>query len=89
MYTSFFINVASIHKLQGNILIDDSGSPRLTDFGLATVAEHPDLQWNTTTAGLIFESRWRAPEVLGIESDPQRPKFKSDIYSFGSVILFV
>ncbi|OJA14206.1 hypothetical protein AZE42_09477 [Rhizopogon vesiculosus] len=59
----------------GNVLIDSSGNPCLTDFGLATVAEDPDLQWTTTIAGGDFNPRWRAPE--------------SDIYSFGSVMFFV
>ncbi|OAX34960.1 kinase-like protein [Rhizopogon vinicolor AM-OR11-026] len=72
-----------------NILIDGLGNPCLTDFGLATVVEDPELQWSTITLGLNFDSRWRAPEVLGIENDPQRPTFMSDIYSFGGVVFFI
>ncbi|KAG1812482.1 kinase-like domain-containing protein [Suillus subaureus] len=73
-----------------NILIDNSGNPCLTGFGLATIVEDPELQWNSTTAARDFNSRWRAPEVIGIESDePARPTFTSDIYSFGSVIFFI
>lgn len=74
----------------GNVLIDGSGNPRLTDFGLATVVGDQELQWTTTTAACNFNSRWRAPEVIGIEYDkPERPTFKSDIYSLGSVIFFI
>ncbi|KAG1745550.1 kinase-like domain-containing protein, partial [Suillus paluster] len=72
-----------------NILIDDSGNPRLTDFGLATVAGDADLQLSTMTATRNLDSRWRAPEVIGIERDPERPTFKSDVYSFGSVMFFI
>ncbi|KAG1724256.1 kinase-like domain-containing protein [Suillus lakei] len=68
-----------------NVLVDDSGRPRLTDFGLATVAGDPESQLNTTTAERTFNPQWRAPEVIGIHSDdvdPVRPNFKSDVYSF-------
>ncbi|KAG0694442.1 kinase-like domain-containing protein, partial [Suillus ampliporus] len=72
-----------------NVLIDGSGNPRLTDFGLATVVGDTELQLNTTTAGRNLDSRWRAPEVIGIECGPERPTFKSDIYSFGGVMFFI
>ncbi|KAJ8580372.1 kinase-like protein [Rhizopogon salebrosus TDB-379] len=74
----------------GNILIDNLGNPRLTDFGLATVVEDTELQLSTTTLGFDFDSRWRAPEVIAIDhDDSERPTFKSDIYSFGSVTFFI
>jgi serine/threonine protein kinase len=83
------VDVALTHRLQGNVLIDDSGNPCLTDFGLATVAGDAELQWTTLTTERIFHSRWRAPEVIGIKHDPERPTFKSDIYSFGGIMFFV
>jgi serine/threonine protein kinase len=89
MCGSLFVNVALIGKPQGNVLIDGSGNPRLADFGLATVAEVPELQWTMTTLERNFDARWRAPEVIGIEHKPERPTFKSDIYSLGSVMFFV
>ncbi|KAG0708289.1 kinase-like domain-containing protein, partial [Suillus ampliporus] len=67
-----------------NVLIDSFGSPRLTDFGLAAVPGDADLQLSTMTASRTLDSRWRAPEVIGIDRDPERPTFKSDIYSFGA-----
>jgi len=69
--------------------MDGSGNPRLTDFGLATVAEDSKLQWARVTMARKFGARWHAPEVIGIDADPDRPTFKSDIYSFGSVMFFV
>ncbi|KAG1717947.1 kinase-like domain-containing protein, partial [Suillus lakei] len=60
-----------------------SGHPRLTDFGLATVAGD--------CRNRNFAPRWRAPEVLGIGHAGDivvRPDFKSDVYSFGSVMFF-
>ncbi|KAG1777041.1 kinase-like domain-containing protein [Suillus placidus] len=73
----------------GNVLIDDLGRPRLIDFGLATVVGDPDLQWSPSTVCYNFNPQWRAPEVIGINGDPELPAFKSDIYSFGGVMLFV
>ncbi|KAJ8584512.1 kinase-like protein [Rhizopogon salebrosus TDB-379] len=73
----------------GNVLIDASGNPCLTDFGLATVVGDTELQWTTTTASHNFDPRWRAPEAIGIDGEPERPTFQSDIYSFGSVMFFI
>ncbi|KAG2099658.1 kinase-like domain-containing protein, partial [Suillus cothurnatus] len=97
---SFLMPIGSVHSQKvvhgdlhpSNVLVDGSGHPRLTDFGLATVAGDVESQLNTTTTGCSFNPQWRAPEVIriGLE-DGQiiRPNFKTDIYSFGSVMFFV
>ncbi|KAG1760024.1 kinase-like domain-containing protein [Suillus occidentalis] len=72
-----------------NVLIDCSGNPRLTDFGLATVVGDAELQLSGTTVTRSLDPRWRAPEVIGIDCEPGRPTFMSDIYSFGSIMFFV
>ncbi|KAG1777035.1 kinase-like domain-containing protein [Suillus placidus] len=69
--------------------VHGSGNPCLTDFGLATIEGEGELQLNSTTAERSFNSRWRAPEVLGLEYDPEKPTFMSDIYSFGGVMFFI
>ncbi|KAG1731478.1 kinase-like domain-containing protein, partial [Suillus paluster] len=85
----FSENVVHGNLHPGNVLIDGSGHPRLTDFGLATVVGDLQLQLSTTTVTRELNPRWRAPEVLGIEQDLARPTFMSDIYSLGSVIFFI
>ncbi|KAJ8582532.1 kinase-like protein [Rhizopogon salebrosus TDB-379] len=67
----------------GNVFMDGLGNPCLANFGLATVIEHPKLE------ELSPDSRWRAPEVVGVEHDPEKPTFKSDIYSFGGVMFLI
>jgi serine/threonine protein kinase len=90
MFGRFLVDVALMSNPQANILIDSLGNLRLTDFGLATVVEDPELQLSTTTFGSDLDSRWRAPEVIAIDhDDSERPTVKSDIYSFGSVTFFV
>ncbi|KAG1724264.1 kinase-like domain-containing protein [Suillus lakei] len=92
----FILQVHSENVVHGdlypaNVLVDGLRHPRLTDFGLATVAGDGELQLSMTTAGRSFNPRWRAPEVIGIdpEDTPVRPNFKSDVYSFGGVMFFI
>jgi serine/threonine protein kinase len=89
MYGRVYVDAALIRVPQVNVLVDDSGHPRLTDFGFATVVGDAELQLSTTTATRSLDPRWRAPEVVGIERAPERPTFESDIYSFGGIIFFV
>ncbi len=69
----------------GNILVDESGRPRVLDFGVARVT---DQDLNTTT------QMTRADEVIGtlaymspeqIEADPSRLDVRSDVYALGVV----
>lgn len=74
---------------QANILVDHNGRMKLTDFGLAAIAEAGQSLTLTTRGGAFG---WMAPELIdpeffGFEND--RPTFESDVYSFACVCVEV
>lgn len=78
-------------SFQANILIDDDGTARLTDFGLSTTPEFEGTSYNSSTFGGAI--RWLAPELL-TDSSKRRLQVEalspaSDVYYLGAVILQV
>jgi serine/threonine protein kinase len=79
-------------NLQANILIDKRGHARLIDFGLSTIVQplidRSHLAISSVRHGAI---RYAAPEL--VLSDGTRessvPLEKTDIYSFGCIMLEV
>ncbi len=67
-----------------NILIDESGEPRLIDFGLASLrnawSDRPDSTWGGTLA-------YMAPEQARLEHDRIGPR--SDVFGLGAVLYFL
>ena len=67
-----------------NILIDESGEPRLIDFGLARLrhawSDCPDSTWGGTLA-------YMAPEQARLEHDRIGPR--SDVFGLGAVLYFL
>lgn len=69
---------------QNNILVDGSGHARITDFGLAVVAQNLD-SIPSTSSHSGHTPRWSAPEVLKNESR----SVEADIFSFAMVMIEV
>ena len=64
----------------GNILLAEDGTPRLTDFGLARLAQ--DDAKITATGSIMGSPAYMSPEaLLGQELDA-----RSDIWSFGVLL---
>ncbi|KAG2116133.1 kinase-like domain-containing protein [Suillus clintonianus] len=70
-----------------NVLINGQGKACLTDFGLSTVSGGLKDASYFGQAGRHGAIRWAAPEL--IVGAGQHSTFKSDIYSFGSIMLQV
>jgi len=67
-----------------NILIDEDGSPKVADFGLARPLETPhDLTLGTHAFG---SPAYLAPELV---RDPRNATPASDIYSLGAILYFL
>ncbi|KAF9646888.1 kinase-like protein [Thelephora ganbajun] len=72
-----------------NILIDASGSPRLSDFGLCSITKNIDSV-NASTPNRNCTIRYCAPELLEINGVPpleKKPTNKSDVYSLSMVMV--
>lgn len=69
---------------QTNILVDQSGHARLTDFGFASVARELDSIHVSEVQG--YSKRWAAPEVL-LRGD--RCTREADVFAFGMVVVEV
>ena len=72
-------------RAQPNILVDDAGHARITDFGLATVTQNLDSM-RTTSEDHGHTARWTAPEILTEEGTYSK---EADIFSFAMVMIEV
>ena len=66
-----------------NILIDEEGNVRITDFGLITVTESQALGTDFTAHTGKGSVRWMAPELFGPAARITR---STDVYAFGVTI---
>jgi len=72
-------------RAQPNILVDDAGHARITDFGLATVTQNLDSM-RTTSEDQGHTARWTAPEILTEEGTYSK---EADVFSFAMVMIEV
>src|SRR5258705_105036 len=59
----FFLLLLTYHLPQSNILIDEEGSPRLTDFGFSSITKNVD-SIHASTPNHNCTVRYCAPEIL-------------------------
>lgn len=74
----------------GNVLVDENGAIRLTDFGMSLIAEGTAYNYGSHHGG--GATRWSAPELFDPEAfglESSRPTFQSDIYAFACVCIEV
>ena len=72
-------------RVQPNILVDDTGHARITDFGLAAVTQNLDsIRCLSEDHG--DTARWTAPEILSEEGTYSK---EADIFSFAMVMIEV
>ena len=87
---SVCLRLSSWHVLifrQGNVLIDEECSPRISDFGLSSTIGRlqPGLSYLERFSSNVGAVRWAAPERLS----GSKPHPSGDIYSFGCMMFEV
>ncbi|KAF9647735.1 kinase-like protein, partial [Thelephora ganbajun] len=88
--------VAYLHELNivhgdlkgANVLVDDTGTARITDFGLMTMADLSTVLLSVTPISSVGTFRWMSPELLDPESFDSNGSStrESDCYALGMVI---
>lgn len=71
-----------------NVLIDDAGTARVCDFGLAKLAHHQELGEMTATTTHAGPERYMAPELFQtMNFQTPLPTREADVYSLGCIAL--
>ena len=70
---------------QPNVLVDDSGCPRIADFGLAMVTQNQD-SIRSAQGEHAHTARWTAPEILSEQGTYSK---ETDVFSFAMVMVEV
>jgi len=75
--------------MKANILIDQDGHARLTDFGLLTIVSDPTSFTASNSLVIGGTTRWMSPERLHPDQfgfEDSRPTKQSDCYALGMVM---
>ncbi len=68
----------------GNILVDQSGAPKVIDFGIARAMGSPDESMHTSDGQMIGTLAYMSPEQCA--GDPAALDIRTDVYSLGVVL---
>src|SRR5439155_14000218 len=69
----------------GNILVDESGQPRILDFGLARITDSDAQATRQTDVGqLLGTLAYMSPEQ--VLADPLAVDMRSDVYALGIIL---
>jgi serine/threonine protein kinase len=72
---------------QNNILIDSDGRALVTDIGLSTMLDDiTESDFDSSSAGALH---WTAPELSAKRNKDRLPTSKSDVWSFGCIMIHV
>ena len=73
---------------QANVLIDNTGTACVADFGLMIMADLGTILLSETAVSSGGTFRWMSPELLDLErfDSDGRPTRESDCYALGMVI---
>jgi serine/threonine protein kinase len=87
-----FFSSTNFPPFKPNILIDNGGIPRLSDFGLCSITKNID-KLNDFSMDHGCTVRWCAPELLDTDGtarvEKKKPTNKSDVYSLSMVVVEV
>ena len=69
---------------QSNVIIDQYGRARLTEYGLAPISAHPAFLGVESNKMAVGQLKWLAPEILRGGAEESK---EADVFAFGMVAM--
>jgi len=82
------LNIPHGNLKESNVVVDESGQARLTDYGLALVNSQSNFPLASPPIGK-FDLTWQAPEIVKSPSDTAEESIPADIFAFGMLVFVV